>query len=320
MSGLIALCNTQIWVHNKVHYLHMTDVVKHKFRLKTMVLVRAFAEMAVMIVLISAPITLLVVHKLFLLPRTAQIVLWGAAAVSLCILPWFGFITYKVTTSDTGLNAIALFLKQSCSWNQIKALSRRSTHNWSRYVVELDNNSEVTFPLMLESCDELVAQIRAHLPASARGVSDPNAPRSFRTDPIAIVFQFLQVFAGVGFISISWLFCASIARTTTNKVDTITILAFCLAASLVLAWRTWMVSLMPKVVQIEPAQLTIRTLFFERRYAWDQVVSVKPPFPLLPEGFILKTKKGSYLVGTGMNAADELQEAVSAKIAKAPGS
>ena len=69
---------------------------------------------------------------------------------------------------------------------------------------------------------------------------------------------------------------------------------------------------MPKAVQLDPAQLTVRTLFFERRYGWDEIISVKPPFPLLPEGFILKTKKGSYLVGTGMNAADELQETVNA--------
>jgi ABC-type multidrug transport system fused ATPase/permease subunit len=293
----------------------MTAANTRKFRLKTIVLVRAFAEMTVLIVLIAAPLALLIAGKLLLLPRTAQIVLWVAEAVSLGILPWFGFITYQVTTSDTGLNAIALFLKQSCSWNQIKALSRRSTHNWSRYVVELESNSELTFPLVLESCDELVAQIRAHLPAQAQGASRANLFRSFRTDPIAILFQFLQAFAGMGFISICWLFCASVVRTT-NMADTTTIVAFCVATSAVLGWRTWMVSLMPKAVQLDPAQLTVRTLFFERRYGWDEIISVKPPFPLLPEGFILKTKKGSYLVGTGMNAADELQETVNAKIAK----
>ena len=71
---------------------------------------------------------------------------------------------------------------------------------------------------------------------------------------------------------------------------------------------------MPKQIQVTKAFLKIDTLFFSREYPWDEVKQIKASIPLLPEGFVIKTKGQSFLIDNGMDAADELIESVRSNI------
>lgn len=285
-----------------------------KYRLKGIALLRMFVEIAGLVMLLVMPAMLHFAGKLALLPQTGKIAVFALAVVALCILPCFGFVTFLVTTSSAGLTTIAAFSKQSCRWDEVREISKRSSYNWLRYVVELENKTTLTFPVLLNSCDQLVAEVRSHIPGAGAGV--PRSPyRAFAADPFALAFQLLEAFVGVFFLFICWVFCASVMKGT-NSSDVVTIVVFCVVCSIALLWRTYVVALMPKVVNLEPDRVSIRTLFYEKHYDWADMVSVKPPFPLLPEGFMLKTRKGSYLIGSGMNQSDELQQTISQRLPK----
>lgn len=94
------------------------------------------------------------------------------------------------------------------------------------------------------------------------------------------------------------------------------VLVFCLVASGILLWRTVMILLMPRSVEVKLEFVVIRTLFFTLALPWEKVVSVKPTIPLLPEGFMIKTKKGSYLIGNGMDRSDELEQVLQGKLSE----
>jgi hypothetical protein len=267
--------------------------------------------MTVLVALIGLPVLFHCWDKLAGLPSVARTASYVLAGIAACILPWFGFITYLVTTDDAGVKTTALFQRQSCKWSDIKGLSRRSTMNWLRYVIELENNSQISFPTLLIRCDDLVSEIRSRLPAGTAAAR--SVYRTFHNDPVAFLLQALQAGAGIFFMAVCWLFFVNMPKKG-DPTDAILMASFCALATAVLAWRTFVVSLMPKAILLQPDQLSVRTLFFERNLPWSEVNSVTPPSPLLPEGFMLKTRRGSFLVGSGMDASDELQAAIKSKL------
>jgi hypothetical protein len=129
-----------------------------------------------------------------------------------------------------------------------------------------------------------------------------------------MVVQFLQSAGGLFFIFICWVFYADIVKGA-SQADSYTVLGFCVLCTAALAWRTFVIALMPKSVELSKENVAVRTVFSQKSYSWDDILAVKQPFPLLPEGFILKTRRQSYLIGSGMDAADELHEAIQAKCA-----
>ena len=289
-----------------------TSSAVRKFRLKPMVLARIFSEMAVLLVLIVLPVMLHCSGKFSIVPTPVKAVIFILSGISCCILPWFGYVTYQVNADQNGLTALALFVKHSGTWAQMKSLSRRSSYNFLRYVVELDEQKEITFPVLLYQCDELVTIIREHLPAGS-GAGQRSPFRAFRTDPVALIVQFLQATGGIVFVVISWIFCFSIIKNAGSS-DAATMVAFCAVCSIAMIWRTVVVVLMPRVIRLGETEIAVSTLFFEKKYKWEDVRTIKPSFPLLPEGFMLNVKRGSYLVGAGMDSADELQDTIRAKI------
>lgn len=283
-----------------------------KYRLKPMVLARVFAELTVLVLLVGLPILLWCTGRMAILPAAGKAVIFTLSGIGLCLLPWFGFVTYQVNASETGLVALSLFKKQSCQWQQIRGLTRRCSNNILRYVVELDDKSEFTFPVLLKGCEALVEEIRRHLPAGS-GAPPKNPYRLFRNDPLAMVVQFLQAAACMFFIVVIWIFCSNTMRTMHNS-DVYAVIAFSILCTAALGWRCFVVALMAKTVELTRDAIVVSTLFFQKTYPWNEVQSVKMPFPLLPEGFMLHTKKFSYLISTGMDAGDELQDAIKGKL------
>jgi hypothetical protein len=282
-----------------------------KYRLKPMVIARVFAELTVLVLLVGLPILLWSTGRMAILPMAGKAVIFTLSGIALCVMPWFGFVTYQVDASETGLVALSLFKKQSCRWQQIRGLSRRCSNNILRYVVELDDKSEFTFPVLLKHCEALVEEIRRHLPA---GSGAPKSPfRLFRHDPLAMGVQFLQAFGCLFFMVVIWVFCSNTMRTMHNS-DAYAVLAFSVICTAALGWRCFVVALMAKTVELTRDAIVVSTLFFQKSYAWTEIKSVDVPFPLLPEGFILNTKRFSYLISTGMDSGDELQEAIKGRL------
>lgn len=291
-----------------------TDDSTQIFRLKAMVLSRVLAEATVLLLLMLSPAILFILGKISIVPVMLRAVLFVLATMAGILLPAYGFITYQVQIDDKGLKTKSFFRKQECQWRQIKSLTRRSNWNWLRYVVEFEGG-ELSFPAWLKSCEVLVENIRANLPT---GAQSRNPFRKFAQDTTALIFQLIQAAAGVLFVTIFWVFFSSVSSSaTTGMSDKALILGFCIIASAIFAWRTFVVTQMPNSIELTPTELIVRTLWFVRNIPWESVKKVGPPFPLLPDGFMIATGKGSFLVGEGMDSADELLSAIKSKIEKA---
>jgi hypothetical protein len=285
-----------------------------------MVAARLCAESSVFAIFLALPLVLLLLGKLWALSLTHKLIVAILGLIGLVMLPVYGFITFKVTVTADQLTTHCLFQRHSCLLSQIKGLARRSNWNWIRYVVEFDGG-DLTFPIWLKNCDELVDFVRQRIPGGSAGKRSVLG-RHFKLDPVAIIFQVGQATAGLVFIGVVWFFAASLYRSGTAGItatDEMLVIAFAAIISAILLWRTIVVALMPASIEIRGDELILHTFFFEKKLPWEQVKAVKEPFPLLPEGFMVHTKKGSFLIGNGMDSADELADAIKEKIGKEPG-
>jgi len=286
-----------------------------RYLLKPMVAARLGAEASVFVILLALPLVLLALGKLLALSFTYKLIVAICTLCGLVMMPVYGFITFKVTVTEDELTTHCLFRKQSCALDKIKGLTRRSNWNWIRYVVEYEDG-DLTFPIWLKHCDELVETIRQRIPGGFEGKRSPFG-RLFKMDPVGLGFQLAQASAGLIFIAVVWIFAVTLYHSGSSGIsaaDELLVLVFAAIISAILLWRTYVVALMPRVIELKSGELVLRTFFFNRELAWTEIKSVKEPFPLLPEGFMLHTKKGSYLVGNGMDSADELSETIKEKI------
>lgn len=285
------------------------------FRLKPMVMARVLAEFTALAIMLLLPLLLLVFGKLFAFSAVVKLVFAGVALVAACVLPIYGFITFQVRLLQDELTSYSLFKRTTCKLSQITSLSRRSSFNWVRYVVSFDGG-EFSFPVWLKHCDDLVEIVRASLPAylSSGGVQRYMG-RTFVQDPITACVQVAQVVLSLIFIGVVWVFTLSAssgarAATTSGQSDFAMLVTFAAAASAVLLYRAYVVLLMPNAVKLSQDKIEIATFFYKRTVAIDQLKALHAPLPLLPEGFVVKTARGSYLIGTGMDSADELEKAL----------
>ena len=284
-----------------------------RYRLKTMVIARICAEFTVLVILILLPIVLFSVGILESMAAAYKVILIALAIIAALLVPVYGFITFLVEVRDRGLTARALFRQQSCAWHEVKKISRRSNWNWLRYVVELQDG-ELTFPVWLKDCDKLVTTIRTRLPGGGGATS---IFRKFSQDPISLIFQAFQAIFGLGVVVVFWFFYVEMTHEQSmQSFDSMLILFFCLALTILAAWRSGKIALMPRSIELTARDLVVKTIFYEKEIPWTEVRSVKASLPLLPEGFTISTKEGSYLIGNGMDSLDELVGAISSRCSK----
>ncbi|CAN5322936.1 hypothetical protein BH11CYA1_BH11CYA1_15420 [soil metagenome] len=281
------------------------------FRLKTMVAVRVLAECTVLILLVFLPLVLLAFGKFAAISITGKIVLSTLALLAVSVLPVYGLITYKVKVEKESVTAYSLFKKRICRFALLKGLTRRSNWNIVRYTAEYEGG-EISFPIWIDGCEKLVAIIREHLP---KGASSLNPFRSFKQDPVALVFQIGQAVLSLIFIGVVWCFTVALQQSGQHSAADIGLLmVFAFIISAVLLWRAYVIALMPCSLEIKQEQFVVRTWFFEKNLAWADLKAVSEPYPLLPEGILIKTTGGSYLVGNGMDSADELEATLKSRI------
>lgn len=280
-----------------------------------MVLARVFAEISVLLILVTLPAILAFTGHFQSSPMTAKFLLLALCLISGLILPAYGFITFMLVVDKHGITAMSLAKHQRCEFHQMRRLSRRSNWNWVRYVIEYQHG-ELSFPIWLVNCDELVEQIKKNLPA---GSGLPNPFRKFSQDKISLLFQCMQSLLGIGLVVVFWIFFSELTREKfTNQIDLAIVLGFCVVITLIFIWRSVVVFLIPKSVELTPSGIIVDTMAFSRKIGWQNVRSLKPAVPLLPEGFMLNTGKGSFLIGNGMDSADELVSAIRTKLPPDP--
>lgn len=286
-----------------------SDKPAKSYRLRMMVLVRIMAEVAALVIVAILPVVLLFLGKFQILPLPWKIAMSIMAVGAAMIVPFYGFVTWKVRTDEDGLTAVTAFKRKTIAWNEVRALVKRSTWNFPRYVVE-GASGEASFPVWLDNLSELLERIKDHLPA---GSASFNPYRMFRQDPVILAMHMAQSAAGLLFLGVLWFFYAETLKKG-NGSDSLMVLIFCLIATAILLWRLFIILLMPLSVEVKLEFVVIKTCFFTVALPWEKILSVKPTMPLLPEGFMIKSPKGWYLVGNGMDRSDELEAALKDKI------
>jgi hypothetical protein len=279
------------------------------YTLKTMVFIRMFAEVSVFCVLVAAPVITMVNGQFPKLPGLIQSLLVVAAIVALLILPVYGFITYRVSVDVDGLRTIALFRQQFVQWDRITGLRLRTAFGWRRYVVIAQDDS-VSFPIWLTNIDQLVEQIRTVLPQGGRMVAVAGA-KVFAQDTIGTAFTIFKLIIGIGFIFIFWTFYIYLQSHRSKHADpsdALVILGGCSIFTALMLWRSYVIVMMPRMVSTDADGITYRTWFKHSMLPWSDVTGLAPPFFLLPEGIVVKSKKGQLLIGNELDAFDELQD------------
>ena len=116
------------------------------YRLKSMVMARILAELTVFSILLALPLVAFLQGWFASMEQAWIIVLFVLALLSAAMIPVYGFITWRVRVTETGLVTRSIFQTQTRDWRTIKGISRRSNFNWQRYVVESEDGDIVLQP------------------------------------------------------------------------------------------------------------------------------------------------------------------------------
>lgn len=283
------------------------DLAGKSFTLKPLVVARLFAEITACLIVVALPVVAaLPVHKYHIAPTTmAALILLAVAAA--CLLPSYGFITYKVAVDDEqGLKLLSAFKKQLVEWTEITSLGLKTSFGWRRYVISTTGES-ATFPIWLGNVQDLVATIRSRLPE--RGMSEAARQRVFQQHPVGLVMQVAKLGVTVIFIALFWYFFATLIKSARHEpLDVAIILGACLVLTALMLWRIWLIASMPRRVEVQNDGLHLSTWFVERKpVLWAETRKVNAPPLLLPDGTLLKTPVGWFLLSADLESFDELQ-------------
>lgn len=291
------------------------DLAGKSFILKPLVVARLFAEITACLIVVALPVVAaLPVHKYQIAPTTmAALILLAVGAA--CLLPSYGFVTYKVSVDDDeGLKLLSAFKKQLVEWNEITSLGLKTSFGWRRYVISTTGES-ATFPIWLSNVQELVATIRSRLPE--RGMSEAARQRVFQQHPVGLVMQIAKLGVTVIFIALFWYFFTTLIKSSRQEpLDVAIILGACLVLTALMLWRIWLIASMPRRVEVHNDGLQLSTWFVQNRpVLWAETRIVNAPPLLLPDGTLLKTPGGWFLLSADLESFDELQYEVDRHLA-----
>lgn len=281
------------------------------YRLKTMAMARVFSEVLALIVFLCLPFILLFANLMAELDLVVKAAVILGSVFSFLMLPAYGFITWQITVTETGIVGWSLIKRRQLNFNQLVKLNRKSNFNWQRYVLTYDSG-DITFPLWFERLDDLIKSIRAHLPVDLSAQSD--SPKIFRQDSISYFMLLVQVSFGVALTVVSVTFTSYLFMQDKASVwDCLLVLIFNLILGISMFFRAVTVALMPKKVVVSKEFFTLQNLFFEKKLSWNKIETLKASNPFLPEGYLLGTKEGTFLIGGGFEELDELVAEVTLK-------
>jgi len=296
------------------------------YRLKPMVAARLLAEVTALGILVLLPLLVMLSGQFWHLSMMARALGITVSLVSLCILPAYGFVTYKVRADEAGLQTFSLFKKQFAAWPEIKTIKLKTSWGWRRYVVEAAAG-ELNFPVWLINLRELCELIRTRLPnrGSTLGVSaggGVSAPKIFTLAPSAVAVQIAQTAGATIFIALMWVFLANMggpAHRPVDPSDRMTMLAACLIFTLFLLARLAFYALCPKQVLCDSNGMQLQTWFSARSCPWAKMKGMGASPFLLPEGIVITTDGGTpLLIGDQLDAFDELHDELMKRLPPKP--
>lgn len=272
---------------------------------------RVFSEVLALIVFLCLPFILLFANLMAQLDLVVKAAVILGSVFSFLMLPAYGFITWQITVTETGIVGWSLIKRRQLNFNQLLKLIRKSNFNWQRYVLTYDEG-DITFPLWFERLDDLIKRIREHLPDDlSPGLS---GPRLFRQDTISFLMQFSQVALGLILTGVATYFAAYyFSSNKVSELDGLLIMVFVLVLGLSMFYRAIVVILMPFKILLAESGMELTTLFFKKHIDFKSLETLTASSPFLPEGFMLETNVGSFLIGGGFDSLDELVEDLRSK-------
>jgi hypothetical protein len=288
--------------------------VEKTYRLKPIVAARLLSEVSALVVLVCLPLFLLVHGDFFRISLASQALSVAVATAALLIMPAYGFVTYKVEVDEEGLKTFSLFKKQFARWQNINKLKLKTSWGFRRYVLDCQDEADISFPIWLHDVHGLCELIRARLPnrgASAEfAIEGGSTGKLFEQAGSATVIQFTRASANLMFIVLCWMFFVWLQShsAATSEGDRLFMLVAFILLSLFLLLRSAFLLMMPRRIITDDEGVEFTGHFYQRRMLWGSIHSVAPSFFLLPEGLLITTDQGFYLIGDQLDAFDELQD------------
>lgn len=281
------------------------------FRMKPLVFTRLLAEVTVAFLVLLLPLAIWFLPQLQQLAPTLKAIGYVMSIGALFLLPLYGFTTVEVVVDDKQITTISLLKRHSCLWTDIQKLQLKTDWGWRRYVVEYEGG-ELTFPAMLYKIDELLQIIRQHMPqVKTKG----GGPRLFHQGAQAVAWQYVQLVLGLAFACLLWWFFATTGISKSTQFADMTLILFvCMVFTGILIWRAFTIITMALSIEVLPAELKVKTWLGEHNIAWKDVAELKPALPILPDGMMLKTNRGGFLLSDNLSDADELKGAITNRL------
>lgn len=271
-----------------------------------MVIARLLSEMTVLAALLLLPVAIGLHPALQKLPLAHKILAGCVALCAACLLPLYGLINWVVHLDDKGITARSLLAKRFVPWEHMRKLSLKSSWSWRRYVLNYDGG-EISFPIWLGDVKRLVEEIKQRLPErEARG--QKSSASTYSQDLFGLAAQIARCAMECLFIAVFWGFALSLSHSKgVSHGDFVLVLVGCIAATVVVGWRIFLMATTPRKVQLDDAGVRLYSFFYERKVGWSQLRGLTPSSFLLPEGLVLKTAKGWYFLSAGLGAIDEME-------------
>jgi hypothetical protein len=290
--------------------------IRTLYRLKPVVATRIAAEALAVLFCAVFPLVGYSCGYFNALPWFAKLVPLVVFVIGCVLAPFYGFITWSVITTDEGITAVSLFKRPYCKWQDLESLKRRTLFNQVRYSVSTKSGQELNFPIWLTECDRLIHEIRSHIPGGLEAL-EVSSTQSFRNSLTGMIFQLVQSCLGLFFTCFVWYFLlTSLMLKPGSVADRALVGIFAALLTGIFCWRAFVVILMPTYVETSPETLLLKTFFTTVQMNWDDVLRVTQPSPFLPEGFLLKTKRGNFLMSGTLEDCDELKAQIDGVLAE----
>jgi len=67
---------------------------------------------------------------------------------------------------------------------------------------------------------------------------------------------------------------------------------------------------MPTEIETSKAEIALASPYYSMRMQWNEIQKLSLAPPLLPEGYLLQTKRGQFFLSGKLEAADELAQQI----------
>jgi hypothetical protein len=286
------------------------------YSLKPLVFARVLAEVLTLFICGLLPISWALSGSYSGFPGYAQPIAFAVSLCALALLPCYGFITWSVISDENGITVRTFYSKEFCKWQEIKSMTLSAGGTHGGYVITTVEGKKLMFPTFLKGCHELVQEIRGNLPA--RG-GEQGGCKSFRCGRFFLTIQSLKMLLSLTFAGIFWIFVLHDFLPKSHvQSDSILMVGFAVILSAALLLKLFQLVLMPTEIETSDSEIALKSPLYALKLPWTQVFKVSEAPPLLPEGYILKTKRGSFYIAGAIEASDELAGQIGKKCVPVP--